>query len=343
MGLIASSDNHAARAGTGYKQVDRLHNTDARGIPSEWSAGLVRRIALGRQQDPGRAQPSPPEGQRGFRGLLDSERVASFMYPGGLVAVHAAGRDRRSIWDALVRREVYGTSGPRILLWFDLENAPGGPAPMGSASVLGETPRFSVRAMGSFVQQPGCPAESEAALSPERLARLCGGECYRPGDARRSIAAIEVVRIRPQRDAAEDPGLLVEDPWRRFECAPDPGGCRIEFEDPEYAASGRDAVYYARALEAEAPAINGANLRTEFDAAGNALRTRPCYADWRSSDADDCLALVQERAWSSPIFVDQPRSGGGSRSALEGELRPRAQDMLADPALPRVDPVCAEG
>jgi hypothetical protein len=343
MGLIASSDNHAARAGTGYKQVDRLHNTDARGIPSEWSAGLVRRIALGRQQDPGRAQPSPPEGQRGFRGLLDSERVASFMYPGGLVAVHAAGRDRRSIWDALVRREVYGTSGPRILLWFDLENAPGGPAPMGSASVLGETPRFSVRAMGSFVQQPGCPAESEAALSPERLARLCGGECYRPGDARRSIAAIELVRIRPQRDAAEDPGLLVEDPWRRFECAPDPGGCRIEFEDPEYAASGRDAVYYARALEAEAPAINGANLRTEFDAAGNALRTRPCYADWRSSDADDCLALVQERAWSSPIFVDQPRSGGGSRSALEGELRPRAQDMLADPALPRVDPVCAEG
>jgi hypothetical protein len=179
------------------------------------------------------------------------------------------------------------------------------------------------------------------ALGRER--GLCGGECYRPGDARRSIAAIEVVRIRPQRDAAEDPGLLVEDPWRRFECAPDPGGCRIEFEDPEYAASGRDAVYYARALEAEAPAINGANLRTEFDAAGNALRTRPCYADWRSSDADDCLALVQERAWSSPIFVDQPRSGGGSRSALEGELRPRAQDMLADPALPRVDPVCAEG
>jgi hypothetical protein len=53
--------------------------------------------------------------------------------------------------------------------------------------------------------------------------------------------------------------------------------------------------------------VNGANLRTEFDAEGNALRTRPCYADWRTPAGDDCLAPVQERAWSSPIFVDQPR------------------------------------
>ena len=310
VGFLASSDNHSARAGTGYKQVARVDNTDARGISSEWTAGLARRLALGSQQDPRRAQPAPPEQQRGFRGLLDSERVASFMYPGGLVAVHAAGRDRRAIWDALARREVYGTSGPRILLWFDLENAPGGPAPMGSAVELGAAPRFAVRAVGSFVQQPGCPPESQAALSPDRLARLCGGECYRPADARRPIAAIEVVRIRPQREADEDVALLVEDPWRRFDCAPDPGGCRALLEDPDYEASGRDAVYYARALEVASPAVNGANLRTQLDAAGNAVRTHPCYADWRSSDADDCLAPVQERAWSSPIFVDRPRTGG---------------------------------
>ncbi len=318
-GLLSSSDNHRARAGTGYKQVSRVENTDARGIRSEWTAGLVRRLALGSQQDPRRAQPAPPEQQRGFRGLLDSERVASFMYPGGLVAVHATGRDRRAIWDALARREVYGTSGPRILLWFDLENAPGGPASMGSAVALAQAPRFSVRAVGSFVQRPGCPAETEAALSPDRLARLCGGDCYRPGDSRRPIAAIEVVRIRPRRDADEDVAPLIEDPWRRFACAPDPGGCRVAFEDPDYAASGRDAVYYVRALEAPSPAINAANLRTEFDTAGRAVRTRPCYADWRTSDADDCLAPVQERAWSSPIFVDHPRAqrarraqGGGS-------------------------------
>jgi hypothetical protein len=306
-GLIASSDNHSARGGNGYKQIHRLETTDARGIPSERVAGLVRRLALGSQADPRRAQPAPPEAQRGFRGLLDSERVASFMVTGGLVAVHSGGRDRRAIWQALRRREVYGTSGPRILLWFDLENAPRGPAPMGSEVELADAPRFSVRALGSLEQLPGCPAESVAGLSPERLQRLCAGECHHPGEVRRPIAAIEIVRIRPQRDAGEDAAALIEDPWRRFECTPDPAGCRVEFEDPDHPEAGRDAVYYARALEVATPAVNGANLRTEFDADKNAVRTRPCYADWRTPDDDDCLAPVQERAWSSPIFVDQPR------------------------------------
>jgi hypothetical protein len=182
---------------------------------------------------------------------------------------------------------------------------------MGSELTLADAPRFEVRAVGSFVQRPGCPAESEDALSPERLAYLCHGECYHPGDERHRIVRIEVVRIRPQARPGEDVAPLIEDPWRSFECPADPAGCRVAFDDPDFAASGRDAVYYVRALQEETPAVNGANLRTRFDAEGRAVSVAPCYGDPRTPPADDCLAPVAERAWSSPIYVDRERRSGG--------------------------------
>ncbi len=307
-GFIGSSDDHRGQPGTGYKQFARERMTDAKSVASERLDRWSRPWIVGEQEDPRRAQAVPPEGRglRSLANLFSSERTASFLYTGGLVAAHADGRDRQSIWEALERREVYGTSGPRILLWFDLLNAPGGAAPMGSELILADTPRFEVRAVGAFVQEPGCP-DHASGLPAERLEALCLGECHHPGDERHQIRAIEIVRIRPQAGPDEPVAPLIEDPWRRFECEPDPSGCRFDFEDPEFAESGRDAVYYARALQEETPAINAANLRTRFGPDGRALSVRPCFAGYRGDADDDCLAPVQERAWSSPIYVDQPR------------------------------------
>ena len=54
------------------------------------------------------------------------------------------------------------------------------------------------------------------------------------------------------------------------------------------------------------PAVNGGLERCELDASGRCVRARPCYADYRTDLDDDCLGEIEERAWSSPIYV-RPR------------------------------------
>lgn len=311
-GFISSTDNHSARPGTGYKQVARKVMSDVRGLADEETEGRVRGWFGPAQEEAGRAQ--AVEVGRMFD-LFDTERKSSFLYPGGIVAVHADGRSRDAIWDALQRREVYGTSGPRMLLWFDLLNAPVGTAPMGSEVTMAETPRFRVRAVGAFRQRPGCPEEAERSLSQSRLDALCRDECDYPSDERHPIRAIEVVRIRPQATRGEAVATLIEDPWLRLECGSDPAGCQVEFDDPEFASSARDAVYYVRALQEPTPAVNGAGLRTELDGNGNAVRISQCHGGPGTDESDDCLAPVQERAWSSPVYVDQPATKKPARES----------------------------
>ena len=133
---------------------------------------------------------------------------------------------------------------------------------------------------------------------------MCGGECYNPGDARKLIERIEVVRIRPQAYKDEPISDLIEDPWRVFACEADAAGCEVEFEDGAFSADERDTLYYVRAIQAASPTINGNQLRCENDVDGQCVEVDICFGDDRTDRQDDCLAPVSERAWSSPIFVD---------------------------------------
>lgn len=295
LGFIASSDNHSARPGTGYKEFARRKMTEAKGPRGEFWRGWAFGEPGERTVTSERWAWVDAQGLNAFT-VLDMERQASFFTTGGLVAVHAPARTREAVYRALVDRRVYATSGPRILLWFDVLNAPGGPAAMGQQVAMDAAPRFRVRAAGAFVQRPGCPTHVAAALGPDRLERLCVGECYHPGERRHPITRLEVVRIRRQQSPDEAIGDLIDDPWRTLPCPPGAEVCEASFtgEPPD---GEREVLYYVRAIQAPTPAVNGGGLRCEGE------RCRPCYGDWRVDFTDDCLAPVEERAWSSPIYL----------------------------------------
>ena len=299
MGFIASSDIHSARPGTGYKEKRELSESPPRIRPEGGS--VVGSFLSGEPEAPRSQSRSYEEAKESLSGLqlYESERVRSYLYSGGLVAVHANGRSRDSIWEAFEKRNVYGTSGPRILLWFDLITTEKR-HPMGSEWITDKSPVFSVRAVGSLEQKEGCPESTTGALGAERTESLCAGECYWPSDTRREITHIDVVRIRPQTHPEEDPADLIDDPWQRFECPEDPNGCTATFVDPDFPGLGRDTVYYARAYEAPSLTVNGEQPACLREKDGRCVEVELCQ------DNGTCLSEYAHRAWSSPIYVDYP-------------------------------------
>lgn len=273
-GLIGSSDNHLARPGNSYKETSRLLYSDSKEF----------------------------KGRSGIP-LNPFRESASFYYTGGLVAVHSEGRDRDSIWSALTRRQVYATSGDRMLVWFDLLNSPDGEAPMGSEVAMEKTPRFRVKALGALEQLSGCPEHAVAVLGDERIDSLCGGECFRPGDRRKSISRIEITRVRPQASAGETMAPLIEHRWRIFDCPGTGEGCIVDFDDPEYTDAGRSVLYYARVIQEAEPLIGGDPFGCEYDGEGDCIRHNYCIAETATRD-ENCTAMAEPRAWTSPIFLE---------------------------------------
>tara|TARA_Y100001970_G_scaffold41789_1_gene51924 strand:+ start:32982 stop:35222 length:2241 start_codon:yes stop_codon:yes gene_type:complete len=302
-GFIGSSNSHTARPGTGYKEVNRREMTEAAG-PEDATGYLLSfregegpySRSIARNWSSEKVPPGSPE----------SERVSSFYNTGGLIAAHSNGRNRDAIWESIKQKEVYATSGTRILLWFDLLNDPyGEDISMGSDTTMNSNPRFVVKAAGSLKQKPGCPQYSLNALGPEEVERLCKKECYNPSDIRNQITRIEVVRITPQAYKDEPISKLIQDKWKVYQCPKDQQGCIFTFTDNKFEQNKRDVVYYVRAIEEPSEAINSLSLRCDYDRFGNCLKTNICSgSSLETPYQDDCLGDIEERAWSSPIFID---------------------------------------
>ena len=97
---------------------------------------------------------------------------------------------------------------------------------------------------------------------------------------------------------------LIQDPWKVHKCN-DSESCEFTFVDNEFDQSERDVVYYVKAIEETSKIINAGNLRCEYDEFGNCKSVNICSgSSMLTPYEDDCLSEEQERAWSSPIFVD---------------------------------------
>ena len=276
-GFISATDDHSARAAS-VMEDKRL---------TDWQLGAILQAGV----------------STGFAGkgrnTVEAERVASFLYPGGLVAVHAQSRTREAIWDGLKNREVYGTSGPRMEVWFDAQLG-AQTVPMGSTVQAGQSPRFVVEAYGAPVEQAGCSEATRERWGDDVISNVCLNTCYNPGNQRTGIDRIEVIRITPQITAAEKIGDLIRDPYlvipnaNRDARGQPRAHFKAEFTDAEFAGLKRDALYYVRVIQTPTEGVNGTpgyNARGEMEF---------CPTEGQSQ----CKTPINERAWSSPIYVN---------------------------------------
>lgn len=211
--------------------------------------------------------------------------------PGGLTGVWAEERSRDSIFDALRRREVYGTSGPRIgLRFFAGWDYPEGLCDQGDRLALADDGGVP---MGGVLPSPAAGSSVPTLVA---WADADPGTVEEPGAPLRQLQIVkgwldtEGVFREEVHTVAGDPDVPQ---------GPDPQTCEplatgsselcAVWTDPEF-DPGEAAFYYARAVQV--PTCRWSTHEC-LELPGDG-RPELC-------DGDDGGLTVQERAWSSPI------------------------------------------
>ncbi|MCC6620382.1 MAG: DUF3604 domain-containing protein [Deltaproteobacteria bacterium] len=264
MGIIASTDTHLGTPGA----------VSERTYPGHGGAGAAARDEL------------PP-------GLVD--QVA--FNPGGLVGVWAEENSRRAIFAALARKEVWGTSGPRIVVrFFGGHDLPDGlcedaalatvararGVPMGGVLPHGPegAPRFVVAAQ----RDPGTEAEPSAPLATIQIVKgwLEGG-----------VFKTTTIDVAGGDDGQPGPDTTT--------CAPPTGGhdrlC-ASFVDPDFDPA-EPAFWYVRVLERPTCRWSTIQCNAAGVDCGEPETIGPGFGGCCDPDVE---RTIRERAWSSPIW-----------------------------------------
>ena len=217
--------------------------------------------------------------------------------PGGLIGVWAEENTRDALFDAMRRREVFGTSGPRMQVRF--HGGWGFPA-----NLCDDAERLSRADATGVSMGSDLPARSETSEAPSFLVI---GQAD-PGTAHAPSTPLQ--RLQVIKGFVDDEGNHQQ---RIYDVAGSPNnGATVNLEtcepigaghsdlcavwtDPEFEAA-EAAVYYVRAME------NPTCRYSQHDCIRMAEEDRP-----QSCEHEYYSATQQERAWSSPIWYTPAR------------------------------------
>jgi Protein of unknown function (DUF3604) len=229
--------------------------------------------------------------------------------PGGITAVWAQENSRQSIFAAIQRRETYATSGPRMKVRVLQTSNPSGctdPSYPGSllrppAGTPGAVPMggtfFPANLNGDPV--PTFAIEVWGDQAAQALTRLAPG-----GRGRAEIATVQVIKIRAsvvngQVDTATDApvDVVVTDLLQSAHFDRTTGGCLL-WRDTSFVPN-ESALYYVRVLQEDTwrwSYHDCVALAATPEGIARGLTESTCAADPRN--------VVQERAWTSPIWYE---------------------------------------
>ncbi|MFT5694814.1 MAG: hypothetical protein ACI9QQ_000789 [Myxococcota bacterium] len=212
--------------------------------------------------------------------------------PGGLIGVWAEENDRAALFDSMRRKEVFGTSGPRIVPRFfggwDLD-----PTLCGEANGVAIADATAVAMGGDLTSRPS----DDAAPSFMSLALADPGTEQAPGNP---LQRLQIIKGWVDDDGTSNQAIYEVAGTPNNGAGVDTDTCETSgdgfgqlcsvWTDPDFDPSRR-AVYYMRSVE---------NPSCRY----NAWQCIGLEGEDRPADCDDPSRklVIQERAWTSPIW-----------------------------------------